>query len=142
MATTLGEYAALGYMISGSVGAATLAGTTGLFARFERADAAGRAVVTELYAMLFGMVYEGLWNTLCMSLLAVWLLLGGRMLALRSRALGFTMMALGACSVLDVAGGLLHLEAVSMAGLFGYLIGFPFWSAALGLAILRRGTLA
>lgn len=137
-AATLGERAAYGYMITGTTGAAILAGTTDLFTRWKAADPAGRVVIAEVYTTLFQMVDRGLWNTLCMSLLAVWLFAGGGLLARSHRRLGLVMTALGACSALDVFGGLIGVEAVSMGGLYGYLFGFPLWSAALGATLLKE----
>lgn len=141
-AATLGERAAFGYMVTGTTGAAILAGTTDLFTRWKEADPAGRVVIAELYTTLFQMVDRGLWNILCMSLLAVWLFAGGRLLERTHRRLGLAMMGLGACSILDVFGGLVEVEAVSMGGLYGYLFGFPLWSAALGVTLLKESRTA
>lgn len=133
----LGEKAAWGYMLVGGSGAAILVGSSRLFERHAEGDAALRPITAELYTTIFHLVDKGLWNTLCMSLLAIWLLSVGRFLARERRALGLGMIALGACCVLDVGGGLLGVEAVALLGLMGYLLGFPLWSAALGLHLWR-----
>lgn len=62
------------------------------------------------------------------------LVVAGRLLSRRRRALGVTTTLRGGCSVFEVLGGLVHVEAVSMAGLFGC----PLWSAALGISLLRE----
>lgn len=126
-----------GYMITGSIGAAILAGTTDLFGAYAQGDEATRAAVRTTYGALFGLVYVGLWNTLCMSLLAVWLWMSGAALRAAHRGLGLFSMGLGVCAALDVLGLLLDLEALSMIGLFAYLFLFPVWSAWLGGWLLR-----
>ncbi|HRH69557.1 MAG TPA: hypothetical protein PLB89_08635 [Flavobacteriales bacterium] len=133
----LAARAGYGYMITGSIGAAVLAGTTDLFGAYAQGDAATRAAVSTTFGALFGLVYVGLWNTLCMSLLAVWLWMSGSALRGSHRGLGFFAMALGVCAALDVLGLLSGLEGVSMFGLFAYLFLFPVWSAWLGTWLLR-----
>lgn len=135
----LAARAGYGYMITGSIGAAILAGTTDLFHAYAHGDEATRAAAATTYSALFGLVYTGLWNILCMSLLAVWLWLGGNALRASHKSLGVFAMALGMCAALDVLGLLSGMEAVSMLGLFAYLFLFPVWSAWLGAWLLRKG---
>lgn len=133
----LGERAAFGYMLVGGSGAAILVGSARLFERHAGGDPASQAVSAELYTTIFNVVDKGLWNTLGMSLLAVWLLAVGRDLSRERRFLGLSMGALGGCCVLDVGGRLLGVEAIALLGLMGYLLGFPLGSAALGLHLWR-----
>ena len=133
----LAARAGYGYMLTGSIGAAILAGTTDLFAAYAHGNEATRVAVSTTYSALFGLVYVGLWNTLCMSLLAVWLWMSGSALRGSHRGLGLFAMALGVCAFLDVFGLLIDLEAISMFGLFAYLFLFPVWSAWLGIWLLR-----
>lgn len=137
LSSRLGERAAFGYMLVGGSGAAILVGSARLFERHAGGDPASRAVSAELYTTIFHIVDKGLWNTLGMSLLAVWLLAVGRDLSRERRLLGLSMQALGGCCVLDVGGSLLGVEAIALLGLMGYLLGFPLWSAALGLHLWR-----
>lgn len=137
--TRLSERMAVGYMQVGSLGAAILAGTTGLFERHRVGDAAQQAAASEVFIALFGMVCDGIWNILTMGLLAVWLLVGGSLLRREHRPLGTAMMFIGGLSALDVTGMLLGVEAISMPALFGYLFLFPVWSLLLGLWLVRGG---
>lgn len=134
----LAARAGYGYMITGSIGAAILAGTTDLFNAYAQGDESVRAAVSTAYGALFGLVYVGLWNTLCMALLAIWLWMSGSALRSSHRGLGLLAMGLGVCAALDVLGLLIDQEAISMVGLFAYLFLFPVWSAWLGAWLLRR----
>lgn len=129
--------AGYGYMVVGSIGAAILVGTTHLFEAYALGYAATRTAVSATYGAVFGLVYTGLWNTLAMTLLAVWLWMTGNALRTTHKALGIFAMAIGACSALDVCGLLFGVEAISLIGLFAYLFLFPVWSAWLGSWLLR-----
>lgn len=137
MHAQLAARAGYGYMLTGSIGAAILAGTTDLFDVYAQGDEVSRIATVVVYKAVFGIVYAGLWNTLSMSLLAVWLWMAGRHLHKAHQPLGLFAMVLGVCSALDVLGLVLGIEIVSMLGLFAYLFLFPVWSAWLGTWMLR-----
>jgi hypothetical protein len=67
LATRLAWCGLLVYAITGTAGAAILAGTTSLFERFRVSDVTSQAALVEIHVALFGMVVDGLWNLLCMS---------------------------------------------------------------------------
>lgn len=134
-------FCGLGYLLIGTSGAALLAASTGLFQRYAEGDEAVRTAVTELHALLFQLVADGLWNTIAMTLFAIWALITGLAVRHRSATLGYGLALMGLCSAIDVAGGLFRLEAVSMAGLYGYLFGFPVWCAVAGILLRRSGDL-
>lgn len=132
-------FCGLGCLLNGSSGAALLSASTGLFQRHAAGGEAVRVVVTELHALLFQLVADGLWNTLAMSLFAIWALITGMAIAHRSKGMGYGLLLMGGFSMIDVAGGLLRMEAMAMAGLYGYLFGFPLWCAVAGVVLVRTG---
>lgn len=139
LAKDAAAFCGLGYLLIGATGAAMLAASTGLFHRHTVGDEAVRVAVTELHALLFQLVANGLWNTLAMSLFAIWALITGMAVAHRSKGMGYGLVLFGGFSVIDVAGGLFRMEATAMAGLYGYLYGFPLWCAVAGVVLVRTG---
>lgn len=139
LAKDAAAFCGLGYLLIGASGAAMLAASTGLFLRYAEGGEAVRVAVAELHALLFQLVADGLWNTLAMLLFAIWALITGMAIAHRSRGMGYGLVLMGGFSTIDVAGGLFRMEAMAMAGLYGYLFGFPVWCAVTGI-LLRRSS--
>lgn len=129
-----------GYLLIGTSGAAVLAASVGLFGRYAEGGDEVRNVVAELHAAIQHLVMDGLWNTLAMALFAAWALITGMGIRHRSRPVGLGLALIGGFAVLDVIGGLLQLEQLAMAGLYGYLFVYPAWYVAAGFALMRAST--
>lgn len=132
----------IGYLLIGTSGASILAASVGLFGRYAEGGEEVRVVVAELHATIQHAVMDGLWNIIAMALFAAWALVTGQGIMHRSRALGLGLMLMGGLAVLDVGGGLFSVEGMMMAGLYGYLFGFPLWCAFAGIVLMRYASRA
>lgn len=128
-----------GYLLIGTSGAAILASCTDLFTRHAAGTEAVRVAVTELHASISRIVMDGLWNTIAMILFAAWALITGYHVRRWSNAVGIGLALVGGLAALDVLGGLLHLEGLAVAGLYGYLFLFPAWYVLAGFHLMRQG---
>jgi len=138
LATRLSTVGALLYAITGTSGAAMLAGTTPLLDRFRSAPIATQAAIQEIHIAVFHFVVDGLWNLLCMTGLAVWSLLSGHLLRRTAPRLGLALMIIGVAAAVDVLGNTAGLGTLGEVGLFTYLFGFPAFSIAIGMMLLRE----
>lgn len=128
------------YVIVGTTGAATLAGTVDVMDRYRIADTVAQSALVEIHVAIFSMVVDGLWNLLSMSGFAVWALIAGEALRRENRRLAFVLQIIGVCAAIDVMGHATGMRAVGEFGLFVYLLAFPIFGAALGVQMVRSGS--
>ncbi len=131
-------FSGLGYILSGAIGAAMLAGATApLYEAYSAGDAAQKAIAAQVFANLNNEVLSGIWNIFTMTLAAVWFLGMGWLLRPGNRLLGLFTTLLGIASLADVLGYVFHSEGLAMAGLNAYLFLAPVWAAWTGLAVWK-----
>lgn len=128
----------LAYSLIGSIGATILATVTpSMIANYAGASASQKAVLAIVSGSYSDAIYRGLWNLLEECLAGVgWLGLG---IFLRGElpGSGWIAILLGAACLVDSAGTILNLDAVSMLGLVPYLVLAPIWALWTGVSLLR-----
>lgn len=131
----------MGYILTGALGAAMLAGITQpLFAAYHTGDVAQQTAVAHTYAGFVHAVMDGIWNTFSMLIGTTWWLGIGWLLRPERKGLALFFTAIGLASILDVTGTVFQIESLSVLGLNIYLWFAPFAALWLGASLWNRHT--
>lgn len=130
------------YVLVGAIGASILGVVWPLLIqKFQAASSPEAQETIRLsFQLISELVYGGLWNLLGMLVGGIWWLGIGILLRREYKALGWVIILLGCCSLLDSIGGMLELKFLSDIGLNIYLILAPVWAVWLGI-IIRKSKL-
>jgi|APTNR8051073442_1049403.scaffolds.fasta_scaffold02695_10 hypothetical protein len=133
----------LGYILTGAVGAAVLAGTSQpLFAAYATGDPTQQVAVAQIYASTVHAVMDGIWNLFSMLMGAIWWLGTGWLLRSERKWLAMLFTTIGVASLVDVFGTAFQNELVSTLGLNIYLWFAPLGALWLGVIVWRRTLLS
>ena len=130
------------YVLVGSIGAAILGVVWPLLIKeFQATNAPETRESIQLsFQLISELVYGGLWNLLGMLVGGIWWLGIGILLQRDYKVLGWAIILLGFCSLLDSVGGMLELKALSDIGLNIYLLLAPICAICLGIMIRKAAT--
>lgn len=143
MHSQLFTFFGLGYILTGALGAAVLAGTTQpLFTAYHTGDASQQMAVAQIYANTMHAVMDGIWNLFSMLMGAIWWLGVGWMLRPERKGLALFFIVIGVASLLDVAGMVVQNELVSTVGLNIYLWLAPVAALWLGAIVWKEDSLS
>lgn len=124
----------LGYILIGSVGAATLAAVQpSLILAYGQASVEQRYGLETVFITIWNMVFGGMWK-LGGALAGVWFLGIGLLIRDERRIFSIISMILGASALLGI---ILGVKAISWLGaIYGFLA--PIWALWIGIDLLRK----
>lgn len=135
-------FSGLGYILTGALGAAVLAGTSQpLFAAYATGDSTQQIAVAQVYATTVHAVLDGIWNLFSMLMGAIWWLGTGWLLRSERKWLALLFTAIGVASLVDVLGMVFQNELISTLGLNIYLWFAPLGALWLGVVVWKRASL-
>jgi hypothetical protein len=135
---TLSTFCGLAYMLTGAIGAATLAAISPpLIEGYGQASVQQRQIYEVVFSGFLNAVYVGLWNLLESSLSGIWWLGIGLFLRREQPALGLFTIVLGIFAFLDALGWILNVQIIYTVGLAGVLLLIPIWTLWFGIDLLR-----
>jgi hypothetical protein len=127
----------IAYCLIGAIGGAILATAIPTLMREDAAVGSDHSALQTVFTGYTDGVYRGMWNLLEEFLAGVgWIGFGALLCKERGR-LGAVTIALGGACLVDSAGTMLNVEAVSSIGLSVYLVIAPVWACWLGIRLLR-----
>jgi hypothetical protein len=135
---TLYTLCGLAYMLTGAIGATTLAAISpALIEGYGQASGQQRQVYEVVFSGFINAVYLGLWNLLESSLGGIWWLGIGLYLRREQPALGIFTSVLGIFALLDALGRILNIQIIYTVGLAGMLLLIPIWTLWFGIDLFR-----
>lgn len=128
----------LGYIFSGSMGAAVLAKTwPTLISGYASADELAKETFRIVFTNTTEIVYGGIWSFYEFLLAGVWWIGIGFALRSERRSLGYATIILGIFAITTTIGEIFTLHYVAFIALLVLLLFAPIWAGWLGISLLR-----